>query len=174
MSAETRPSALEIASRVGLGLLAMVILWRVPEPHLVTVPTANTIGQIASTPLSRLLLEVVVGTVAGAAFALAARPIWGDWTYRWQLPTALALLPATILAVEILVLAGITPLPDEGLWRSTAVLMISGFSLRVTAVLLGVALAQGVVSDPVLDVEPGLGETGPTEPSDREEYPPRQ
>ena len=145
MSDETRPSALEIASRVGLGVLALVILWRVPEPHLLAVPTLNTIGQIEPTPLSRLLLELVVGTVAGAAFALAARPIWGNWTYRWQLPTALALLPATILAVQVLVLGGITPLPEEGLWRSTAVSLISGFSLRVTAVLLGVALAQGVM-----------------------------
>ena len=146
MSDETRPSVLEIVVRVGLGLLALVIMWRVPEPELLAVPTENTIGQIEPTPLSRLLLEVVVGTVAGAVFALAARPIWGDWTYRWQLPTALALLPATILAVEVLVLAGITPLPEDGAWRSAAVFLIAGFSLRVTAVLLGVALAQGVVS----------------------------
>ncbi len=146
MSAETRPSLLEIAVRVGLGLLALVILWRVPEPELLAVPTASTIGQIDPTPLSRLLLEVGVGTVAGAVFALAARPIWGEWTYRWQLAAAIAVLPAAILAVEVLVLAGIAPLPDEGLWRSISVFLISSFSLRVTAVLLGVALSQGVVS----------------------------
>ena len=145
MAAETRPTTLEIALRVGFGILALVILWRVPEPEILAVPTENTIGQIEPTPLSRLLLEVVVGTVAGAVFAVAARPIWGDWRYRWHLPVAIAVLPAAILAVEVIVLAGITPLPEEGLWRSTAVLLISGFSLRVTAVLLGVALAQGVV-----------------------------
>ena len=143
---DRRPSAVEVLLRFGLGLFALLLLWRVPEPDLLAIPTANTIGQIEPTPLTSLLLEVVVGAVAGAVLALAARPIWGEWTYRWRLPAAIALLPAAILAVEVLVLAGIAPLPDDGLWRSTAVLLISGFSLRVTAVLLGVALAQGVGS----------------------------
>lgn len=158
MSVEERPSALEIAVRVGLGLLAFVILWRVPEPELLAVPTENTIGQIEPTPLATLLLEVVVGVVAGAVFALAARPVWGDWTYRWQLPVAIALIPAVILGVEVLVLSGTAPLPEDGLFRSTAEFMISSFSLRVTAVLLGAALAQGVIS---LDESPAKVDASP-------------
>lgn len=139
------PTPLDVAVRFGLGLLAFFLLWRVPEAELLAIPTAGTIGQVTPTPVSTMLVEVIVGAVAGCVFALAARPIWGEWTYRWRLPAALAIIPAAVLGLEILALSGAAPLPPTGAWRSVALFLISGFSLRVTALLLGVALAQGVV-----------------------------
>ena len=154
MPAKVRPPALQIVLRVALGIAAFFILWRFPEPNFLAIPSTDaTLGQIAATPLSSLLLEVVVGAIAGGVFALAARPIWGAWTYRWGLPLALATIPAVIIAAHLLVFSGALPLTRSGIVETALLNIVSIFSLRVPAILLGVALAQGVVSDGTQDIE---------------------
>lgn len=144
---DRRPTLLEVLLRSLLGLGAFILLWRFPEPLLIGIPSSDVSTGFAEGPsLASLLLQVVVGAVAGAVFALAARPIWGSWSYRWELPAALAVIPAVIVTLQVLVFSGTVSFTGEGLLGRTTSFVISNFSLRVAAILLGVALAQGVVS----------------------------
>ena len=141
-----RATLLEVLLRSLLGLGAFILLWRFPEPLLIEIPSSDVSTGFAEGPsLASLILQVVVGTVAGAVFALAARPIWGSWSYRWELTAALAVIPVLILTRQVLVFSGTVPFTGDGLLGSASSFVISNFSLRVAAILLGVALAQGVV-----------------------------
>lgn len=142
-----RPTLLQVGVRFGLGVLAFILLWRFPEPSFFAIPSSNPdLGQLAGPSLASLFIEVLVGVVAGAVFALAARPVLGDWMYRWELPAALGVIPGVVIAVQLLVYSGAVTVGGEGALSATADFLVSNFSLRVTAILLGVALAQGVVA----------------------------
>jgi len=131
-----------------LAIFALVLLWQVPEPTVIPIPTEDGVERSTEAPVLLLTLYVLLGALAGAAFALIARPSWSSWTYRWGMPLIVASIPAAIIVVQLLVFAGAIPYRTEGLYGSVVSFLISNFSLRVPAILVGAALAQGVVSEP--------------------------
>jgi hypothetical protein len=153
-----RPTFLEILTRFGLALFALLLLWQVPEPTVIPIPTQDAVERSTEAPVLLLSLYALLGALAGAAFALIARPSWGSWTFRWRIPMVVAAIPAAVIVVQLLVFAGTIPYTTEGIVGSVISFLVSNFSLRVPAILVGVALAQGVVSDGTHDAD--------TEPSE--------
>lgn len=141
-------SPLDVLVRLGLAVFALVLLWQVPEPTVIPIPTEDGVERSTEAPVLLLSLYVVLGALAGAAFALIARPSWSSWTYRWGMPVIVASIPAAIVVVQLLVFAGTIPYRTEGIYGSVVSFLVSNFSLRVPAILVGAALAQGVVSEP--------------------------
>ena len=156
---------------MGLGVFALVLLWQVPEPTVVPIPTLDDVDRSTEAPVLLLSLYVLLDALAGAAFALIARPSWTDWTFRWRTPLIVASIPAAIIALQLLVFAGAVRYTTAGVSGAVISFVVSNFSLRVPAILLGVALAQGVVSDPLVEDQPGLGETRPTDAANQEYSP---
>jgi hypothetical protein len=152
----TRLTALDVVVRLGLAIFALVLLWQVPEPTVIPIPTEDGVERSTEAPVLLLTLYAALGALAGAAFALIARPSWGSWTFRWSMPMAVASIPAAIIVIQLLVFAGTIPYTTEGIYGSVISFLVSNFSLRVPAILVGVALAQGVVSDGVLESEDEL------------------
>ena len=142
-----------MATRLGLGLFALLLLWQVPEPTVVPIPTQDAVERSMEAPVLLLTLYVVLGALAGAAFALIARPSWSSWTFRWRTPLVVALVPAAIVVIQLLVFAGTIPYTTEGVYGSVISFLVSNFSLRVPAILVGVALAQGVISESAGSIE---------------------
>jgi hypothetical protein len=143
----SRLRPLDVATRLGLALFALLLLWQVPEPTVVPIPTLDDVERSMEAPVLLLTLYAVLGALAGAAFALIARPSWSSWTFRWGLPLIVGSIPAAIIVVQLLVFAGVIPYTTEGIHGSAISFIVSNFSLRVPAILVGVALAQGVVSE---------------------------
>ena len=146
MSASEDRSLIEVGLRLSLVLVAFIILWRVEEPTLLQIP-AIQIGAVEPEqgPILPALLAGASGLAAGVLFGLAGRPLAG-WTYRARLPLLIGVIPAVIVAVQMLVFARILPLTNEGLFGRITYFLVSDFPLRISAILLGVALAQGVSS----------------------------
>jgi hypothetical protein len=140
-----------VLARLGLALFALVLLWQVPEPTVVPVPTQDGVERSTEAPVLLLSLYVLLSALAGAAFALIARPSWSSWTFRWSMPVLAASIPAAVILVQLLVFNGTIPYRSDGIYGSVISFLVSSFSLRVPAILVGVALAQGVVSS---DAEP--------------------
>jgi hypothetical protein len=145
VSGSEERSFLEPAVRFTLVALAFVILWRVEEPTLLEIPTIQ-IGAVEPErgPVLPALLAGVSGLAAGLLFGLAGRPLSG-WRYRPGLPVLLGLIPASIVAVQLLVFSRLLPLSNEGVFGRIGYFFVADFPLRISAILLGVALAQGVV-----------------------------
>ena len=137
---------MELSVRFALVALAFVILWRVEEPTLLEIPTTQ-IGAVEPEqgPVLPGLLAGASGLAAGFLFGLAGRPLSG-WTYRPRLALILGSIPAIVVAVQLLVFFSVVPLTNEGLFGRISYFLVSDFPLRISAILLGVALAQGVVS----------------------------
>ena len=156
MSGSEERSWLELAVRFTLVALAFVILWRVDEPTLLEIPTTQ-IGAVEPEqgPVLPALLAGASGLAAGFLFGLAGRPLSG-WTYRPSLPLILGSIPAIVVAVQLLVFFSVVPLTNEGLFGRIGYFLVSDFPLRISAILLGVAIAQGVVST----VEPPTEDEG--------------
>ena len=148
MAAPPRLGPFEVTTRLGLGLFALLLLWQVPEPTVVPIPTQDAVERSLEAPVLLLTLYAVLGALAGAAFALIARPSWSSWTFRWRTPLLVASVPAAIVVIQLLLFAGTIPYTTEGVYGSVISFIVSNFSLRVPAILVGVSLAQGVVSDP--------------------------
>jgi hypothetical protein len=151
------PDLIELVLRLALVLVAFIILWRVDEPSLIEIPSTQ-IGAVEPEqgPVLPALLAGASGLAAGFLFGLAGRPLSG-WTYRLRLPLVIGAIPAIIVAVQMLVFARILPLTNEGLFGRISFFLVSDFPLRISAILLGVALAQGVVSGPDDEnAEPGV------------------
>ena len=146
MSETERPGLIEIVLRLALVLVAFIILWRVDEPTLLEIPSTQ-VGAVEPEqgPILPALLAGVSGLAAGFLFGFAGRPL-SDWVYRPRLPLLLGLIPAIIVAVQMLTFARILPLTNEGLFGRISFFLVSDFPLRISAILLGVALAQGVVA----------------------------
>ena len=140
-----RPGLAEIGLRVALVAVAFLILWRVEEPTLLEIPSTQ-IGAVEPEqgPVLPALLAGASGLAAGVLFGLAGRPLSG-WTYRPVVPLIIGLIPAVIVAVQMLMFARILPLTNEGFFGRIGFFLVSDFPLRISAILLGVALAQGVV-----------------------------
>jgi len=145
VSEPDRPTLAEVALRLALVVVAFIILWRVEEPTLIEIPFSQ-VGAIEPEqgPILPALLAGVSGLAAGFLFGLAGRPLSG-WTYRPALPLAIGLIPLIIVAVQMLVFFRVLPLSNEGLFGRITYFLVSDFPLRISAILLGVALAQGVV-----------------------------
>ncbi|MGH2690975.1 MAG: hypothetical protein ACRDHM_00535 [Actinomycetota bacterium] len=140
-----RPTLFEAALRLALVLVAFIILWRVEEPTLLEIP-ALQVGAVEAEqgPVLPALLAGASGLAAGLLFGLAGRPLSG-WTYRAGLPVVLGVIPAIIVAIQMLVFSRVLPLTNEGLFGRISFFLVSDFPLRISAILLGVAIAQGVV-----------------------------
>jgi hypothetical protein len=145
VSEPERPTLAEVALRLALVVVAFIILWRVEEPTLLEIPTTQ-IGAVEPEqgPILPALLAGASGLAAGFLFGLAGRPLSG-WAYRFTLPVVIGVIPAIVVAVQILVFARIMPLTNEGLFGRISYFLVSDFPLRISAILLGVAIAQGVV-----------------------------
>jgi hypothetical protein len=141
-----RPDPIELVLRLALVLVAFIILWRVDEPSLIEIPSTQ-IGVVEPEqgPVLPALLAGASGLAAGFLFGLAGRPL-SRWTYRLRLPLVIGAIPAVIVAVQMLVFARILPVTNEGLFGRISFFLVSDFPLRISAILLGVALAQGVVA----------------------------
>ena len=146
MSEPDRPTLAEVALRLALVVVAFIIIWRVDEPTLLQIPTTQ-IGAVEPEqgPVLPALLAGASGLAAGFLFGLAGRPL-SSWTYRLGLPLILGSIPAIVVAVQILVFARIMPLTNEGLFGRISYFLVSDFPLRISAILLGVALAQGMTA----------------------------
>lgn len=146
MTETDRPDLTELVLRLALVLVAFIILWRVDEPSLIEIPSTQ-IGAVEPEqgPVLPALLAGASGLAAGLLFGLAGRPLSG-WTYRFRLPLVIGAIPAIIVAVQMLVFARILPVTNEGLFGRISFFLVSDFPLRISAILLGVALAQGVVA----------------------------
>lgn len=147
MSEAERPDLIEIGLRLALVLVAFIILWRVDEPTLLEIPGPQ-VGAVEAErgPVLPAFLAAGSGLAAGFLFGLAGRPLSG-WTYRPLLPVLLGLVPAIVVAVQLLVFADILTLTNEGLFGRISYFLVSDFPLRISAILLGVAIAQGVVAE---------------------------
>lgn len=146
MTEHERPTLLEVALRLALVLVAFIILWRVEEPTLLQIPAVQ-VGAVEPEqgPVLPALLAGASGIAAGFLFGIAGRPLSG-WTYRAGLPVVLGLIPAIIVTIQMLVFFRVLPLTNEGLFGRISFFLVSDFPLRISAILLGVAIAQGVVS----------------------------
>jgi hypothetical protein len=155
VSEPERPSLAEIALRLSLVVVAFIILWRVEEPTLLEIPSIQ-VGAVEPEqgPVLPALLAGASGLAAGVLFGLAGRPLSG-WTYRPVLPLIIGVIPAIIVAVQMLMFARILPLTNEGFFGRIGFFLVSDFPLRISAILLGVALAQGVVErdEPVSEAD---------------------
>ena len=146
MADAERPSIQEVSLRLALVLLAFILLWRIEEPTLIEVPFTQ-IGdvEVEQGPILPALLAGASGLAAGILFGLAGRPLSG-WRYRFTLPVNLGLIPLIVVAIQMLIFARVIQVSTEGLFGRFSYFLISDFPLRIPAILLGVALAQGVVS----------------------------
>jgi hypothetical protein len=146
VSEPERVTISEAALRLAFVLVAFIILWRVEEPTLLQIPTTQ-VGAVEPEqgPVLPALLAGASGLASGFLFGLAGRPLSG-WTYRFSLPLVLGLIPAIIVAVQMLVFSRVLPLTNEGLFGRISYFLVSDFPLRISAILLGVALAQGVAA----------------------------
>jgi hypothetical protein len=155
VSEPERPTLAEVALRLALVVVAFIILWRVEEPTLLEIPTTQ-IGAVEPEqgPILPALLAGASGLAAGVLFGLAGRPLAG-WTYRARLPLLIGVIPAIVVAIQMLVFFRVLPLSNEGLFGRITYFLVSDFPLRISAILLGVALAQGVVEreEPVTEAE---------------------
>jgi hypothetical protein len=141
-----RPLLYEAALRLGLVLVAFLVLWRVEEPTILEVPTVETVAlDEARGPVGAALLASASGLAAGVLFGLAGRPLSG-WTYRPRLPALLGMIPAIVVVAQVLVFSEILPLGNEGLFTRIGFFLVAELPLRVPALMLGVALTQGVIS----------------------------
>ncbi|MGH2710176.1 MAG: hypothetical protein ACRDH9_03100 [Actinomycetota bacterium] len=139
-----RPDFTEMVLRLALVVVAFIILWRVEEPTLIQIPSVQ-VGAVEPEqgPVRPALLAGASGLAAGFLFGLAGRPLSG-WTYRPRLPIVLGLIPALIVVVQMLAFSRVLPLTNEGLFGRLSYFLVSDFPLRISAILIGVALAQGV------------------------------
>lgn len=153
MPSPARLSPLDLLVRLGLAIFALVLLWQVPEPTVIPIPTEDGVERSTEAPVLLLTLYVALGALAGAAFALIARPSWSSWRFRWGMPVVVASIPAAVILVQLLVFAGTIRYTTEGIIGSVISFLVSNFSLRVPAILVGVALAQGVVSEGAPDLD---------------------
>ena len=69
------------------------------------------------------------------------------------MPLAVASIPGLVVLIQLLVFAGTIRYTTEGFYGSVVSFLVSNFSLRVPAILVGVALAQGVMSDEAQESE---------------------
>lgn len=146
MSEAERPSLAEVGLRLALVVVAFILLWRVEEPSLIEIPSTQ-IGAVEPEqgPVVPALLALGSGLAAGILFGMAGRPLSG-WSYRFALPLTLGIIPTIIVAVQLLVFLRVLPVTNEGLFGRISFFLVSDFPLRISAILLGIALAQGVVS----------------------------
>ena len=146
MSEPERPSLIEIGLRLALVSVAFILLWRVEEPTLLEIPNVQ-VGAVEPDqgPILPALLAGASGLAAGFLFGMAGRPLSG-WVFRPRLPMLLGLIPAVIVAIQMLVFARVLPLTNEGLFGRFSYFLVSDFPLRISAILLGFAVAQGVVA----------------------------
>lgn len=146
MTGQQGSGVAEAGLRIALVVVAFIVLWRVEEPTLIEIPSTQ-IGAVEPEqgPILPALLGGASGLVAGILFGLAGRPLSG-WSYRLGVPVVVGAIPAVVVAVQMLVFARILPLTNEGVFGRISFFLVSDFPLRISAILLGIALAQGVVA----------------------------